>query len=374
MNIKNILIFIIILFLISCSNNNDIINNKNSAHSKIRPNIVNKLKHQITDYKSPISYCEFEQLKKDSIIDNNQYEDLIKYAYKNYNPIIFKKADKQVDNKSYSLNFLWLNANKLEEKNHILGDNNINLEKHIINPLIDWQNKQPLATINFWYDGLIVDSNILENTKNIFKSKNLNKIIFRDIRSLDLVKNNSILFDLKTDLYFRVDLTKAIILDHVIKNDDLEYAAAIDTDVAAIVGEQLFDQKTLEQLNLIGYIFGTALTEEENSFVMLYKKAKLDDIKMHYDIVIKKSIEIALDLLNKNMKIQPQIVFHKYTEFRIAMKKEYQKLTNKKFADFEEEWGVGKPLIFPPSQFGGGGYSSEEIKALKEASLGPNGC
>jgi hypothetical protein len=155
-------------------------------------------------------------------------------------------------------------------------------------------------------------------------------------------------------------------MDHVLKVDQVPYVATIDTDVVAITRGQLFDQRTLEALNSHGYIFGTALTQEENSFILLYNNPEIDIVKMHQDHVLNSAIAIAKEKLNNGQPIAPQTVYYRYIFFRTAI--------NKIRGPWNQKLGVGKNMIFPPSQFGGGGYSEDQITALKKALVSHKGC
>jgi|GEM_PF-1820952 len=342
--------------------------------------VVPCLKYQIEHHKlpdtnelNPLSYCDFVKLKKNAVLNDEQANELIDFAYVNENPILFRKAKSVIATDNYSLNFLWIHAKKLAGSGHLMGSNDEQLQKHVIGPLSDWREKQPLAKINFWYDGDLVSESAIESTKMVCETRGLRilNLQFRNIREIPLITGNTNLFAEQIPIYFRVDLAKAMISDHVMRYDHVSYPVQIDSDVIGITKGQLFDQKVSHYLSQLGYIFGVALTVEENSFIMFNDNQSTNILEAHLNAVILPSISAANKLLNEGRQIPPELVFHRYPHFRILVKNKYQENNG---AKWEPKFGVGKNMIFPPSQFGGGGYSAQEIDALKGALVGPNGC
>lgn len=339
-----------------------------NAPTNAPQNLVEQLKKRIENFDEPISYCQFLDLRNKDQINQRQADELIDFAYGHDNPVLFRPATKTVVPEQYSLNFLWLSSSAVEEKYPITGNDEESLQKNILKPLSDWQSKQPEASINFWYDGAMVKNGSLEQTKARLQQIgfNLQKLRLRNLRDISVIKSNHDLFAERISLYFRVDLAKAAIMDHVLKVDKVPYVATIDTDVVAITREQFFDQRTLEALNSHGYIFGTAFSQEENSFILLYNNPDIDIVKMHEEDVLNSALAIALEKIREEQPIAPQTVYYRYVFFRKAI--------NKIRGPWNKKLGIGKNMIFPPSQFGGGGYSEHQITALKKALVSKNGC
>lgn len=329
---------------------------------------IDQLKKRIENFDEPISYCQFLDLQTEGKINQRQADELINFAYGHYNPVLYRPAAMAIAPEQYSLNLLWLSPTAVDENYPITGKEEKQLQENILKPLSDWQSKQPEANINFWYDGTMVKKGSVERTKTSLRQIgfDLEKLTFRNLRDTLAVQSNPDLFVESIPVYFRVDLAKAIIIDHVFKVDKVPYVATIDADVAAITRGQFFDKRTLEALNSHGYIFGTAFTQEENSFVLLYNNHAIDIVKMHERDVLNSAIAIAKKKLDEGQPIAPQMVYHRYLDFRVFV--------NRIRGPWNTKLGYGKNMIFPPSQFGGGGYSDHQITALKKALVGHNGC
>jgi len=241
----------------------------------------------------------------------------------------------------------------------------------IVNPLLDWQTKQPQANMNFWYDGFMIGDNplVLENTKERLVKEGvcLDRLTFMDIREIEEVRTNEILFRENIKVYFRVDLAKVLTAQYIMRTDpQIDYVINSDSDIVAVTCDQLFDHKTMWELKEVGYVFGSAgPCEEENSFIMLSRKLAFD---AHEDIMIKKSINEALF----HGKKSDQSVFHNYEHFKNKIRIEYEKRTGKRWiaARYKGFECKGKSMIFPASRYGTfGTYSAREIELLKSALL-----
>ena len=309
---------------------------------------------------------------KDGLITKEQAHELIKYGYHADvgNPILFLRAQNIVNPDQYSLNFLWIHKNRISVPGHLMGSDDQKFEKQVNNPLKDWQSKQPEANINFWYDGQLVNDSHVTKTVELLQKNGLNlkNIRFRDIRDIPYVQKNNQLFAEEVPVYYRVDLAKAVTADHVLRNDKVPFAINIDSDIVAIVRDQLFDYPTLLALEKIGYAFGTAgSAEEENSFIMLYNNPKINTLENHKNLVIDASADEAQRL--GFAKVSQQKVFDQYRNFRAKMKLEFRDKEGKTWVS-QKIQSTGKFMIFPPSQFGvTGGYSDEQIKLMKGALL-----
>jgi len=281
----------------------------------------------------PISYAEFVHYQEQGVISKDEAEELTNHAYTKGNPILFHRADEEVGGESYCLNFLWINARPRfcgKIGCHLMGEDDALFKEKILNPILDWQSKQPLANINFWYDDdMIYDvhymkdtSLIMEVTLNKLQEEGvcLDKLTFMNIRHIKEICENERLFSDIIPVYFRVDLAKVLTAQFIMTHsEDIEYVVNCDSDIVAVTREQLFDHKTMWELKEVGYAFGSAGgAEEENSFIMLSKKLAFD---VHEEIMIKKSIK---DVLVDGRKSE-QTVFYNYKPFKYMMHKEYEK-------------------------------------------------
>jgi hypothetical protein len=101
-------------------------------------------------------------------------------------------------------------------------------------------------------------------------------------------------------VYYRVDLSKALIADYLLRTNENSYTVNIDADIVGITKKQLFDEKTLEELNILGYTFGSVpMTIEENSFIILYNEKNKLLLEDHKEYVIDKSIDVAEKQIKK---------------------------------------------------------------------------
>jgi hypothetical protein len=248
--------------------------------------LIECLEYQIKYHKlpnhtefQPLSFCELVKLYEEKRINDEQARNLINLGLREAaNPILFYDAKREIPFDSYSLNLLWIHAQKQKEEGHFFGQNEEKLERNLIFPIVDWQTKQPEALINFWYDGEMVDDSMIKQTNESLENHKIDirNVRLRNIREIKLVKENPRLFDSEIPIYFRVDLAKAIIADDVMRSDLLPYAIVMDNDVVAITRRQLFDDKTLDELDNLGYAFGTTPDgHEENSFIILLSSPDL---------------------------------------------------------------------------------------------------
>lgn len=370
------------------------------------------------DIFQPLSYCELMKFKKTGDLTATDVDELITYAQRNSNPILFKPvAEEQLPRpEEYSLNFLWINRNKMTVPGHIIGENHDLLKQKIIDPVKDWQTMQPEALINIWYDGkmLIDEEEAVVKTRKILAAHqiDISKVYFKNLRIIPLVQNNENLFDENREVYLRVDLAKAFIADYVLQTDNLKYAVNIDSDIVGITRQQLFDAKTMEQLRDLGYVMGkaNAINSWENSFIILAKNDDVKSVETHKEVVIDRGIKAANDILRSGREPSAGALFDQYYQsrgipgFRERMLKNFEnKEWNKliaPFADDDEEdsdpedypnrrrsfeedfYGklkervIEKDMIFPPMQsssYKSPGYPQEAIAKLKAALVGAEG-
>lgn len=346
----------------------------NTKQEKTRPNRpatieLETLKKEIINFDEPLTYCQFFALQKSGALSPSQADELINYAYENDNPVLFKPAKHKVLTKDFSLNLFWVSLNPVEESHPISGADLNRFQLHILSPLKDWLEKQPESIINFWYDKDMVkeQSLILTQEKLAQNNIDLRRVRFRNIRDIEVVKKHPLPFSAEAPLYTKVDITKAVIADHVLREDNIPYVVVSDSDVVAITREQLFDQRSLDGLNNTGYIQGTVAEVPENSFIMLYNHSQFELLSIHREVVVDEAIAIIEENLRNKSSMNAELVFYRYAYLRQRIRK-LRNIANKAIKD-----GF-KSMIFPPSSHGGNGYSDTQLKALKEALVGPEGC
>lgn len=156
-----------------------------------------------------------------------------------------------------------------------------------------WADANPNAEINLWYDSALVTQKALENTlkmmTEISKSRKVN-LQLRDIRQLPNLKGKiENIFHPGTPVYYRVDLLKALIGDHILSspNENVKYCVVTDIDVEPMNSNQLFDQRTINYLSNPGYVFNRVgfCGNFENRFFIFNKENK-ELQKIHNEVVI----------------------------------------------------------------------------------------
>lgn len=324
-------------------------------------------------YSTRGNFNTFNALSELQKTDEHIYERLIQLSYEKCSPIIFKPAP-AISTNDYSLNLLWLHSEPLTEDSqcsHIMGQDDELLYDKVINPITDWHEQQLFASINFWFDSEMIPGYQLAilNTQSILAQYgvNLKQVKFRDIREIEVVTEQSRLFGPDIPIYYRVDLAKFLIGHHVLDKDGVQYAVVSDSDVVAITNSQLFDFRTLHQLESLGSTFGSNKDGfNENSFMMLKKDT------ISYDAsktMSKRAIGHAIKKLDDNIPLDAQDIFREYfCYFPDDIDKLYkQKNGTLYYKGRHPHYSQGKPMIFPKSQFGTSGYNDHETKTLRLA-------
>lgn len=156
----------------------------------------------------------------------------------------------------------------------------------------------PNAIIYLWYDSEFVDSRAPERTRKIIfdaEEELLGRIVFRDIRELKIVQENSQLFNADTILWYRTDLARMILIYEFLKENPDEAAVYTDFDVVPMKENELFDPIGRFHLNLYGAVSGrTTNGLLENSFFIfdgrykqtleLFYKAIQESIMLNHKI------------------------------------------------------------------------------------------
>lgn len=130
------------------------------------------------------------------------------------------------DNFSYSINLLWIYTKNISEKlkeevdlpqdfTYVFKTKD-KRKVDVAEIIKDWGDKNPQAKVVLWYDGALVKSEQIENSKKLFEKMTyefntlnginfINKYEIKDIRDLDIVRNNEKYFSTLIPLYVRVD-------------------------------------------------------------------------------------------------------------------------------------------------------------------------
>ena len=334
-------------------------------------------KDETVDELNTLSMSKLNDMKNNNHISSEQYEELIDYAYKVGNPLIYRTTPESISDDCYCYNFVWINQNAHgyylngnAPNDHLIKENNELLSEHVYHPLKTLRAKQPLVKIFFWYDSaMMVNARYnVDNTQRILKEwgLSLDNIEFKDIRVIDEFSSNPEYMKAKWDIFMRVDAAKAVIPIYLFKNyPQYSHVINCDSDVVAITKEHLFDKRTNELLDKFGIQMGSTHNIYENSFIILHRR-----------ILAKNYIEIMIDEsineINKSIKqyndtkeirlkesIQnyiPSIIFAQYPKLR------------KVLCNGINNTNLSKPMVFPRSKVQViGGLNPTIFQVLKKA-------
>lgn len=177
----------------------------------------------------------------------------------------------QRENNKYVINFMWINKNYSEEQKYILPNTHNGFEAvQYLNNIIHWASAANGDTlIQIWYDSETTSEKTITQTKEYLFSKieeyllligasdnAIAPIIFRDLRSLPIVKENPGILNPKFAIFLRADLMKTILIYNDIVLEGASYSVFADMDVKPMCNEDLYDTKTMENLQEYGFVMG----------------------------------------------------------------------------------------------------------------------
>lgn len=291
-------------------------------------------------------------------------------AFRMNHPYIYQVAQKPILSSDYTLNFLWENLNpqnrvqdlaqnifgdginSFENAEDIIDSHKLRtferteqalekeiaehwqqIKKTITYRISRWADAHPNASINLWYDSALVTQNAqlktFELMREISHSRGVN-LKLRDIRRLSNIQGeieNSL--HPGTPLYYRIDLLKALITDHMLSSheESAKYFIFSDMDIEPVTSQQIFDQRTIDYLSSYGYVFNrVGLGKFENSF-FIFDKEKQDIQKNHNRDIIQKMASLIADLRNYPLNtafrseyiLDSQSIFNQYSQFLKSM-------------------------------------------------------
>ena len=221
----------------------------------------------------------------------------------------------------YVINLIWLNQGKFVGygvRDYDCGKfiYDCQSEQELIDELLNkakaWQETNPDAKINIWYDSkFLTQKNNVKNTQVLLdklaqKNPIYKKIKLKDVRDIDIVKNNPDVFSDNLPFYYRLDLLKFIILIHTIKQ------AALFVDLAVgglrknnkkvtetMTKNELFSDEINKRLNVLGIQIG----DNENQFIQVVNKPEtIKAIKVFINANFSRAIT-ALNLKDEKERI-----------------------------------------------------------------------
>jgi hypothetical protein len=367
-----------------------------SSYDEIRRKIVEDKQYLLTNN------SVIEMLKEHDLDQHiEKVASCYDLAYLMNHPHIYQLAPEPVSTSEYTLNFLWVNLDPQDRIQNLaqnifkdglaisenaecikhpetlrrLEKTEKSLEKEVLESwnkiknsftyrISKWADVHPNAQINIWFDSALVTQKALEKTiemlKNISESRKVN-LRLRDIRQIPEI-DREIEYSLHpaTQLYYRVDMLKALIADHlIISSEELaKYCVIADIDIEPMPPQLLFDKRTLEYLSLNGYVFNrTGLGNFENSF-FIFNKEKENLAEIHYETIIEKTALQLIESRNysnvRTLKFDyllgAQFVYGRYPQFRKRMGEH----------DYANELQCPRKVVkCPESQFNWGGFFSK---------------
>ncbi|MEM7175183.1 MAG: hypothetical protein AAF443_04560, partial [Chlamydiota bacterium] len=158
------------------------------------------------------------------------------------------------------------------------------------------------ALENIKTKNLTIINQFKKQVENTLKEKHLpiDKFQVRDIRKIDLLnetrenKKVAECFRKEVSVYYRVDLLKAIISDHILIKKEHRYSIFIDIDAPVANREKLFPKKTIEFLKKYGFVMANGgLAGYENGFHIAHGRHE-KFMETHRNILIESAIRGVL--------------------------------------------------------------------------------
>lgn len=381
-----------------------------SPLNKILKSIAEDKEHSINN-KSLIALFEKHELEPDEEKLTACYD----LAYRLNHPYIYRLSRSAVVSSDYHLNFLWVNLNpqdrvkdiaqnifgngldlsenaeciKDPQKLRACEENEASLDEESLEEwekikksftyrISKWADDNPGTQINLWYDSALVtlkaQKKTFEMMAMISESRGVD-LKLKDIRQLPNISGEiELSLHPGTQVYYRVDLLKALIADHMMSSDDSgKYCVFSDIDVQPMTPRQMFDQRTVDYLNSVGYVFNRVGFNGnfENSF-FIFDRSNEFLKKVHHKAIIQKAAAHITSMrryqVNATFRSEyilgAYFIFGLYTNFRRKMKEPY-----------DDNATPRKVVKCPQSQFIFGGsfsksnYRAEEFRFIGDSNI-----
>ncbi|EKE09711.1 MAG: hypothetical protein ACD_16C00118G0005 [uncultured bacterium] len=213
---------------------------------------------------------------------------------------------------NFTINFLWINEN---DDNKKANSSIFPKEKAVdcLRGMIGFRLANPEAEMVLWYDETLTSQQAVDNSRKIV---NRSGITMRNIRDIDLVKSHAVAFDSARPLYFRVDLARAVVAYHVLKEErDTRDFVCSDFDITPIDCGLLVEKhdKELSEFGMLllkgKYTHDTGyILQYENSFQVLRRSDQL--LQSLYDGLIYPALSLGC-----SVSIQQELTTDTMDEF-----------------------------------------------------------
>jgi hypothetical protein len=250
-----------------------------------------------------------------------QQREAYQVAYSYNNPYVYEPSAIPVLPDQYSINVMWVNATVIPNHQEFLfGDGETfeerqaDFEKKFVLPVAGWAQKNPGSDINIWIDGAMLTRGALERScialEHALVGTVHGRVKWRDIRSLEAVSLHEEAFIKTMPVYFRVDLLRAVVADHVLRQHEVQYFVYGDLDMVPLSRHELFDARTVNFLADYGFVLAKRSGEVgfENGFQIINGE-HFQCLASHRKVII----DLTLEMVHDNPSaIEEEQVFESY--------------------------------------------------------------
>jgi|GEM_PF-3837687 len=173
---------------------------------------------------------------------------------------------------SYSINLMWVRKSLNLKNKFIAEDTEF---EAIASSALSWMTGNPTARINIWYDGdsdKVSDTQVKDSVQHLKQrclkeqGHDIDTLEFKDIHLIQWGKTYHSLFYRPLPFFCKIDLLKLYITREMMWRQYRDhYVVYTDIDVTPMSMKELFDQKTISQLNTSGLVFAQS-SPFENCF------------------------------------------------------------------------------------------------------------
>jgi hypothetical protein len=160
----------------------------------------------------------------------------------------------------YSVNLMWVNRSFQPSQNWLFpAANEQILNEKYLNSILAWARSIQGGIVQVWYDSALTSGEALQNTKKSLEDRacgddQLSGIVLKDVREVPLVREHPRVFSSQMNVYFRVDLLRAIAAFHEVSSNPRSYFVYGDFDMEPLTREELFDPETVQNLKSVGIV------------------------------------------------------------------------------------------------------------------------
>ncbi|MES2199601.1 MAG: hypothetical protein V4489_05500 [Chlamydiota bacterium] len=254
------------------------------------------------------------------LLSPSQKKTLYEAAFIYNNPFIYESPDIPVKANQYSVNLMWINNSKMPVNQKFLfgegstlRERELDFKKRFIEPISQWAKANSGSDINIWIDSEMATSEAINRSRELLtrslEGNPHGMVHFRDVRCIEVVRSNSQVFSEKMPIYFRVDLLRAIVADHVLTNKETKFFVYGDIDMTPLSRKELFDKRTVNFLDDFGIVMkkGGWLGFENGFQILNGENRQLMD--SHRKVIIDLNLEMAL---NHPRAIREQQIYDTY--------------------------------------------------------------